>query len=139
VDLVAFSCSNQRTGTMSLIRSATPPRPIGQFRALWRLICAHTFHWEMRPFSPMAFSLDTWPLKTGPIGSPKTLVLNQPRLCNIPEDDRMQVNCSESLCSCITALSLFPQSLLGTVYFSQWIQSLDKTQIFIELEIKMYS
>jgi hypothetical protein len=32
-----------------------------------------------------------WPLKMAPIGSPKTSVLNQPTLCNISENDRIQV------------------------------------------------
>jgi hypothetical protein len=33
----------------------------------------------------------------GPIGCPETSVLNQPTLCNNPEDGRIQVNYSESL------------------------------------------
>ena len=37
------------------------------------------------------------PLKMEPIGNPETSVLNPRTLRNIPEDDRIQVNCSECL------------------------------------------
>jgi hypothetical protein len=40
------------------------------------------------------------PLKMEPIRSPETSARNQPTLRNIPEDDRIQANSSESLRSC---------------------------------------
>jgi hypothetical protein len=39
----------------------------------------------------------SWPFKMEPIGSPETSVRNQPTLRNIPEDDRIRVNCNGSL------------------------------------------
>ena len=36
-------------------------------------------------------------MKMEPRGSPETSVINQPTLRNIPADDRIQVNCSDSL------------------------------------------
>jgi hypothetical protein len=38
-----------------------------------------------------------WSLKMGPLRSPETSVLNQPTLRNVPEDEIIQVNRSESL------------------------------------------
>ena len=40
--------------------------------------------------------LDIWPSKMGPIGSPETSVRNEPKLRNIPEDDRIKVNRGET-------------------------------------------
>jgi hypothetical protein len=51
-------------------------------------------------------SWTSWNLKMGPTRSPEKSVQNQPTLCNIPEDDRIQVNPSGSLSSRKPTLTL---------------------------------
>ena len=64
-----------------------------------RLVFALTFRdYLLVPSSRVkSNSSDVLPLKMGPIGSPEMSVINQPTLCNIPEDDRIQANRSENL------------------------------------------
>jgi hypothetical protein len=101
-----FSRSNLGTGTMSPVHSLPySTNPVDQLLALWRHLCPHLSLYNT-PFILVAFFLDTWPLKMGLIGSPETLVLNQPTLCNIPQDERIYYEKFAFIVFCVSIITL---------------------------------
>jgi hypothetical protein len=90
--------------------------------------------WTVRGQTLWLNSSCSWtftPLKMGPIRSPKTSARNQPTLCNIPDEDRIQVNRCKSLRSrkhdillqnsAFMCFLWFPQTAISNLNSIKWL------------------
>jgi hypothetical protein len=83
-------------------------------------------------------SWTAWPLKMRLTCRPKTTVPNQPMLHNIPEDSRIQVNCSGSLWSRISLCCQLWYLLLHSCDLNQLVSCISEPKCHPNVHMKQY-
>jgi hypothetical protein len=93
-------CTGEQTRTQGKEEGRCPLPPSGRSERSRQGCRCYDGKRHLSPtLLPPTFFFDSLTLKIGPISSSETLGLSQPMMHNIPDDRRIQVNCSKSLWS----------------------------------------